>query len=148
MNIILSRPFDSRVPRSLRAGSDGEESQSSILLPKLRSFALLRMTAPILLLIAVPAFAATGKKLDDSRPRPSALTVTLDVKDAEVREILKSMQRQCVIKNLIIDPQVQGKGTFFIRDVPCSTAFNIVLRTLSLKSVTYSNTLTTVERRR
>jgi type II secretory pathway component GspD/PulD (secretin) len=102
----------------------------------------------IALLIAAPSFAATEKKVEDSRPRLSPLTVTLDVKDAEVRDILKSMQQQCAIKNLVIDPQVQGKGTFFIRDVPCRTAFDIVLRTLGLKSVTDSNTLTAVERRR
>ena len=72
------------------------------------------------------------------------LAVTLDVKDAEVREILKSMQKQCGIRNLMIDPNVLGKGTFLFRDVPCRTAFDIVLRSLGLGSVTYPNSVVTV----
>lgn len=99
--------------------------------------------------VAVSAFAATEKKIDRPAQAPArALTVTLDVKDGEVRDILKSVQNQCAIKNLIVDPQVQGKATFFMRDVPCGKALDIVLRTFSLKSVIYSNTLTAVEPRR
>src|SRR2546428_11325706 len=41
--VILSRPFDSRRRRSLRAGSDGEGSNDGTI-RILRSFALLRMT--------------------------------------------------------------------------------------------------------
>jgi type II secretory pathway component GspD/PulD (secretin) len=58
--------------------------------------------------------------------------VTLDVKDEDVRVILKSMQNQCAIKNLIIDPDVSGKGTFYFTDVPCRTAFDVVFRTMGL----------------
>lgn len=71
-------------------------------------------------------------------------TVTLDVKDAEVRDILKSMQRQCGIRNLMIDPNVQGKGTFLFTNVPCRTAFDTVLRSLGLASATYPNSVVTV----
>ena len=104
--------------------------------------------ALLAILIALPAFAATEKKIDRTAStvaRP--LTVTLDVKDEDVRDILKSMQRQCAIRNLAIDPQVQGKATFFMHDLPCATAFDVVLRTLGLKSVLYSSSLTAVERR-
>jgi hypothetical protein len=80
---------------------------------------------------------------DDREP-----SVTLDVKDEDVRAILKSMQKQCELKNLIIDPDVQGKATFLFRDVPCRTAFDIVFRTFGLKSVTYSNSVVTVSSRR
>jgi type II secretory pathway component GspD/PulD (secretin) len=102
----------------------------------------------ILLLIAAPAFAATEKKID-RKPvaRPKPLTVTLDVKDEDVRDILKSMQKQCAIKNLAIDPQVQGKGTFYLRNMPCASAFDVVLRTFGLRAVNYSASLTAVERR-
>ncbi len=58
--------------------------------------------------------------------------VTLDVKDGEARVVLKSMQKQCGIRNLVIDPDVQGTGTFYFRDVPCDTAFRAVFRTLGL----------------
>jgi type II secretory pathway component GspD/PulD (secretin) len=71
-------------------------------------------------------------------------SVTLDVKDAEAREILKSMQRQCGIKNLMIDPQVQGTGTFLFNQVPCRQAFTIVLRSMGLAAQTYSNNIVSV----
>ena len=71
-------------------------------------------------------------------------TVTLDVKDAEAREILKSMQHQCGIKNLMIDPQVQGSGTFLFNQVPCRQAFAIVLQSMGLASQTYSNNIVSV----
>jgi type II secretory pathway component GspD/PulD (secretin) len=104
--------------------------------------------ATLALLLALPALAATEKKIGrKSEVRAQPLAVTLDVKDEDVRDILKSMQKQCGIKNLAIDPQVQGKGTFYLRNIPCSTAFDIVLRTFGLRSVTYSSSLTAVERR-
>ena len=75
-----------------------------------------------------------------------AATVTLDVKDAKVRDVLKSMQKQCAIKNLIVDPEVpEGSATFYLREVPCAQAFDVVLRTYHLKAVTYSDSLTAVE---
>ena len=73
--------------------------------------------------------------------------VTLDVKDEDVHAILKSMQKQCAIKNLAIDPQVQGKATFYLRSMPCASAFDVVLRTFGLRAVNYSTSLTAVERR-
>jgi hypothetical protein len=73
----------------------------------------------------------------------------MDVKDAEARVILKSMQKQCAIKNLIVDPQVpQVNGTFLFKKVPCGTAFKIVLGSLGLDSVTYSNSLVNVTPRK
>lgn len=102
----------------------------------------------IALLIASPAFAATEKKMDRKpETRQKQLTVTLDVKDEDVRDILKSMQKQCAIRNLAIDPQVQGKATFFLRDMPCASAFDVVLRTFGLTAVSASQSLTAVERR-
>lgn len=74
-----------------------------------------------------------------------APTVTLDVKDAEARPVLKEIQKQCRIQNLIIDPDVTGSGTFYFKKVPCRTALPIVLRTLGLRATTYSNNLVQVE---
>ena len=66
----------------------------------------------LLLMIAASAFAATEKKIDRKPEAPvKRLMVTLDVMDEDVRDILKSMQKQCAIRNLAIDQQVQGKGT-------------------------------------
>src|SRR5256885_4172081 len=81
-------------------------------------------------------FAAAAEK-----PR----SVTLDVKDEEIHSILKSMQTQCAIKNLVIDPGVSGNGTFYFHDVPCRRAFDVVLRTMGL-AAEYSDGVVAVER--
>ena len=61
--------------------------------------------------------------------------MTLVVKDAGPREVLQSMKKQCGIKNLIIDPDVPATAaSFYFRDVPCETAFRVVLRTYGLTS--------------
>ena len=74
-------------------------------------------------------------------------TVTLDVKDEEIHVILKSMQQQCAIKNLVIDPGVSGNGTFYFRDVPCERAFDVVLRTMNL-AAEVTDDVVAVERRK
>lgn len=74
-------------------------------------------------------------------------SVTLDVKDEDVRVILKSMQQQCGIKNLLIDKEVQGKGTILFREVPCGTAFRVVFAQFSLTGEVDQN-IVTVEPRR
>jgi type II secretory pathway component GspD/PulD (secretin) len=78
---------------------------------------------------------------------PQPKTVTIDVKDEDVRVILKSMQTQCGIKNLIIDKEVQGKGTFLFHQLPCERAFDVVFRTMSLRAKTYSDDLVDVSPR-
>ena len=75
---------------------------------------------------------------------PQPKTVTLDVKDEDVRVILKSMQKQCGIKNLIIDKEVQGSGTFLFRELPCKTAFDTVFKTMSLRAMTYGSDVVNV----
>jgi len=74
--------------------------------------------------------------------------VTLDVKDEDIHSILRSMKSQCEIRNLVIDPDVKGTGTFLFDKVPCRTAFDIVFRTLGLASVDYGNSVLTVGTRR
>jgi type II secretory pathway component GspD/PulD (secretin) len=75
-------------------------------------------------------------------------TVTLDVKDQDIRLILKEMKQQCRIKNLVIDPGVSGSGTFLFDKLPCRAAFGIVLRTLGLAYVDYGNSVMSVERKK
>ncbi|HYK05963.1 MAG TPA: hypothetical protein VE974_29740 [Thermoanaerobaculia bacterium] len=77
----------------------------------------------------------------------TAATVTLDVKDADVRVVLKSMQQQCGIRNLLIDKEVRGEATILFRGVPCATAFKVVFRQFGLTGQV-AKTLTTVEPRR
>jgi hypothetical protein len=71
-------------------------------------------------------------------------TVKLDVKDEDVHQIMATMQKQCAVKNLVIDPDVQARGTFVFHSVPCSTAFKVVFQTLGLSSVDYGNSVITV----
>jgi type II secretory pathway component HofQ len=80
-------------------------------------------TVLLTFLLAVPALAA-------EKPR----TVTLDVKDEDVVLILRSMQQQCGIKNMVIDKDVQGKGTFLFHELPCPRAFEVVFETMSLRA--------------
>jgi type II secretory pathway component HofQ len=71
-----------------------------------------------------------------------APTVTMDVKDADVRLILKSMQRQCGIKNLLIDKDVTGAGTIYFREVACETAFRTVFKQFGLTGQVEQNIVT------
>lgn len=73
-------------------------------------------------------------------------TVTLDVKDEDVRAILKSMQKQCGIRNLLIDKEVSGAGMVYFRDVRCTTAFHVVFRQFGLAGQ-FDGNVVTVERR-
>jgi hypothetical protein len=73
-------------------------------------------------------------------------TVTLDVKDENVHVILKSMQKQCGIRNLLIDKEVSGAGMVYFRDVPCKTAFRTVFRQFGLAGQVDGNVIS-VERR-
>ena len=101
----------------------------------------------LLLLLALPAAAATEKRIDGEGQRPVPLAegkVTIDVKDAEARVILQELRKQCGVKNLMIDPDVKGTGTFLFKDVPCSQAWPIVLRSMGLDSRIYTNSVVTV----
>ncbi|HEX8408059.1 MAG TPA: hypothetical protein VF883_04305 [Thermoanaerobaculia bacterium] len=92
-----------------------------------------------LALILAAALAISAKE----KPR----TVTLDVKDGEARAILRSVQQQCGIRNMIVDPDVQGSGTFFFRDVPCAQAIPVVLRVMGLAGRVQGSSVMRVEPR-
>ena len=74
--------------------------------------------------------------------------VNLDVKDEDIRVILKSMKEQCGIRNLLIDKDVAGKAMFYFRDVPCTTAFDVVARTMGLAYDIEPNSVVNVQIRR
>jgi hypothetical protein len=100
-----------------------------------------RSARAVLLLLASLVFASAVFAAEAKKGRG----VTLDVRDEDATVILRSMQKQCGIKNLVIDPDVKASGTFYFKDVPCPTAFKVVLRTMSLSAATYSNQVVTVE---
>lgn len=96
------------------------------------------------LFIALTCGAAAVSAAESTAARPR--TVTLDVKDEDVRVILKSMQQQCGIRNLLIDKEVSGKGMIYFNEVPCATAFRIVMKQFGLAAQADPN-VTTVEKR-
>jgi hypothetical protein len=75
-------------------------------------------------------------------------TVTLDVKDEDVRVILKTMQQQCGIRNLLIDKEVAGKGMIYFRDVACTRAFHVVFQQFGLAGQVEQNIVTVEPRPR
>lgn len=91
----------------------------------------------LFLMLTVSAVASAAEK-----------TVTLDVKQVDVRDVLQSMRQQCGIKNMVIDKDVKGTTTRLIfKQVPCSTAFRVVLRQFRLAGQ-YDAFMTTVETRK
>ncbi len=102
--------------------------------------------ALLALLLASPAIAATETTMNPAAKRAPEPAVSMDVKDIDASDVLRLMQRQCGIRNLMIDPDVQGKATFYFREVPCRTAFDAVLDTFRLQAVVYSNSLAAVEK--
>jgi type II secretory pathway component HofQ len=101
----------------------------------MRALTLCRRVKPLLLI-------AASLLLVSAAPKPR--TVTLDVKDADVHVVLKSIQKQCGIKNLVIDPGVTGSGTFLFHNVPCSVALDTVLRVNGLAAKSYSSSVVAV----
>ena len=77
---------------------------------------------------------------------PAEPSVTIDVVDAELGEILAVVKKQCGIKNVIVDPGVTGKGTFLFREVPCGISLRTILRTMALAVETYPSSVVRVKR--
>jgi type II secretory pathway component GspD/PulD (secretin) len=74
-------------------------------------------------------------------------TVTIDVKDEDIRVILKAVQQQCGIRNLIVDPDVAGSGTFLFKAVPCHAALDTILATMGLGRYSDTTSVTAVGHR-
>jgi hypothetical protein len=106
-----------------------------------------RFSILLMLSIALPSLAATSRTIG-APPPPKRIehepTVTMNVKDEDVHRIMASMQKQCAVKNLVIDPDLRVHGTFVFHALPCSTAFRVVLQSLGLSSVDYGNSVMTV----
>lgn len=79
---------------------------------------------------------------------PDEPAVDLDVHDADVRAILGIMKQQCGVTNLVVDPDVTGKGSFLLRDVPCGAAFRTVLTSMGLEGEWQPNSVLIVGVRR
>jgi len=91
--------------------------------------------------VVLVALAAFG---DEKEKEP---TVDLDVKDEDVIVILYTLKEQCGIRNMLIDKNVGGRAMFYFRDVPCTTAFDVVARTMGLAYEIEPNSVVGVHRR-
>ena len=98
--------------------------------------------------MTLPSYAATHRDLGHAGPKAPALDeekrVTLDVRDEDARDVFASLQRQCGIRNVVIDPRVQVRGTFFFHDLPCSEAFRAAVDSMGLVASRYDTNLTIV----
>src|SRR3954451_7732367 len=83
------------------------------------ALSLCRRVRPVLLIAILFICSAASAK-----PRG----VTLDVKDADVHVVLKSIKKECEIKSLISERVVSGSGAFPLHSVPCKVALETVLR--------------------
>lgn len=96
---------------------------------------------------ALVAIASRARLVADRRDRswvvfdPREPAVTLDVKDEPIANILRSVQKQCGIRNLMIDPDVQGSGTFLFREVRCGVALETIFRSMGLTSESYPSSV-------
>jgi hypothetical protein len=77
---------------------------------------------------------------------PSEPTVTMNVMDAELGEILSIVKKQCGIRNVVVDPGVTAKGTFMFKDVPCNAAIRTIFATLGLAAERHPSSLMRVKR--
>jgi len=103
---------------------------------------LWRRVRPVPLIAALLFVCASAMAAPAKRP-----AVTLDVKDADVHDVLKSIQKQCGIRVLVIDPGVTGGGTFLFHDVPCDVALKTVMKVTGLAIKNYPNSVVTVRPR-
>lgn len=92
--------------------------------------------------------SASGLTLSEKKGKLTLLagepTADLDVKNAELQEILASLKKQCGVRNIVVDPGVTGSGTFLFHDVPCSEAFQVVFRSLGLEGQFKGSSVVTV----
>lgn len=95
------------------------------------------------ILLAVLFLAASAVSAETETP-----TVTIDVKDADIREILLSLKEQCGIRNMLIEDEVGGKGTYLFRQVPCETALRVVFRTQDLDYEIQENSVVIIRKKK
>lgn len=105
-------------------------------------------TAAVSLVLLLTTSAVSAAAPARAERRAPERLVTLQVKDASVDHVIRSLKTQCAVKNVAIDPDVSGRASFFFRDLPCSTAWSTVLRTYGLAVAGPSQNMMHVEPRR
>jgi len=75
------------------------------------------------------------------RVAPDQIAVTIDVKDVDVREVLRALARQADL-NLTITEAVKGRVTLRLQDVPWDKALDAVVQTARLVSKRQADLIT------
>ncbi len=84
--------------------------------------------ALVLLLSAAEAQAARSKKRSaDPESRFVGETISLDLKDADLKDVLRTFA-ELTKTNIAIDPDVNGSVTVRLNDVPWDQALDLILR--------------------
>lgn len=83
-------------------------------------------------------YAATV--LDDNEPRYRGEPISLDLKDADLVDVLMSFSK-IARTNIVIDPGVHGAVTVRLIDVPWDQAFELILRMNGYGSIRDENVL-------
>jgi len=84
---------------------------------------------------------AQEQRLEDKSFSPSEITVSLDVKDADVRDVLRALARQANV-NLAITEAVKGRITIRLENVSWAKALDAVVQTAGLASKREANLIT------
>ncbi len=88
----------------------------------------------------LPASSPAARPLRGAGIRPSSHPlapgerISLDLKDADLRDVLRSFGRLARL-NLVIDPEVRGSVTVRLHDVRWEDALEVILRSNGLASV-------------
>ena len=86
--------------------------------------------------------AAAASAAEKKPAQVKEKTVTLSIKDGDVLDVLQTLKTQCGVKNLVVDPGIGGKtGSIFVKDIPCSAAFRLVLNMSGLEAKIYENSV-------
>lgn len=81
------------------------------------------------------------QRLEDKSFSPSEITVSLDVKDADVRDVLRALALQANV-NLAITEAVKGRITIRLENVSWAKALDAVVQTAGLASKREANLIT------
>ncbi len=96
----------------------------------------------LLLCLALPAHAGknTSKAvvLGESGPKYRGEPISLDLKDADLRDVLLTFGR-IAKSNIVVDPDVKGSVTVHLHDVPWDQALDLIVRSNGYASVREGN---------
>lgn len=80
---------------------------------------------------ALPAVAQEHAAPPTEKQKPAAPLVSVDARDADLRETLTALFKQAEVANYAIAPNVQGTVTLRLKDQPLDNALNVLARTAS-----------------